>query len=338
MAISNPERLPTIIDVAREAGVSMKTVSRVINNDPTVKARNLEKVQQAIAKTGYRRNAFARGLRAKESLMIGLLYEQAEGEYPANILAGALAACRERGYHLMVEVVKGDSMLDSARDFLRQMNFDGVILTPPVCDNADVIAFLDNNNIRYVRISPLNSRPLGHEIGIDDEQAGYALVKHLIGLGHRKIAHIRGDEGHRATIRRHAGYCQAHHEAGLTIREAYIVAGGFSSEAGVKGAGALMALDDPPTAIFASNDACAAGVLAYAQAHDIRVPDALSVVGFDGSIIADLVHPNLTTMVQPTQALAAEAVRMIVEPRSEAERLILPIEMRISRSSSACTA
>ena len=338
MAIANADRLPTIVDVAREAGVSMKTVSRVINNDPTVKPKNLEKVQQAIAKTGYRRNAFARGLRARQSLMIGLLYEQAEGEYPANILAGALAACRERGYHLMVEVVKGDSMLNSARDFLRQMNFDGVILTPPVCDNPGVIDFLNENDIRYVRISPLNSLPLGHEIGIDDEQAGYTLVEHLIKLGHRKIAHILGDEGHRATIQRLAGYRRAHEAAGLSFQESHVIAGGFSSEAGFEGARKLMAMDEPPTAIFASNDECAAGVLAYAQAYGIRVPDELSVVGFDGSIIADLVHPTLTTMVQPTQALAAEAVRMIVDARESTERKILPIEMRVSKSTAAYSA
>jgi LacI family transcriptional regulator len=335
MAIINPDKLPTIIDVAREAGVSMKTVSRVINKDPTVRAENLEKVQKAIAKTGYRRNAFARGLRAKQSLVIGLLYEDAEGGYPSDILAGALSACRERGYHLMVEIVQGESMLTLARDFLLQMNFDGVILTPPVCDNPELLEFLDENDIRYARISPVNSLTSGYEIGINEELAGHALVRHLIGLGHRKIAQVRGDEGHRATIQRLSGYRRAHREAGLAVREDYVIEGGFSFEAGLEGARRLLALDDPPTAIFASNDEGAAGVLSYAHGLGVRVPDQLSVVGFDGSAIANLVHPTLTTMVQPTQELAAEAVRMIVDARTQTERKYLPFELRIGKSTAA---
>lgn len=331
-------KLPTIIDVAKEAGVSMKTVSRVINKDPTVTTKNLEKVQQAISKTGYRRNAFARGLRAKTSLMIGLLYENAQGVYPADILTGALSVCRQRGYHLMVEIVQGENMLDSARDFLLQMNFDGVILTPPVCDNEDLIAFLNDNDIRFARISPVTSLDSGHEIGIDDEQAGYVLVQHLIEQGHRKIGHIRGDEAHRATIQRLQGLRRAHRDAGLSVNDAYIIGGGFSFEAGFNGARQLLELKDPPTAIFASNDECAAGVLAYAQRNGVPVPDQLSVAGFDGSLIANLVNPTLTTMVQPTQALAAEAVRMILDARHDGDRQFLPFELRIGGSTSAISA
>lgn len=338
MAILNPDRLPTIIDVAREAGVSMKTVSRVINKDPTVRAKNLEKVERAIAKTGYRRNAFARGLRAKRTLMIGLLYEDAEGGYPADILAGALSACRECGYHLMVEIVEGERMIDAARDFLLQVSLDGVILTPPVCDNLEIIQFLDENDISYARISPLVSLPTGFEISIDEEWAGHALVQHLMGLGHTRIAHIRGDEGHRATIQRVAGYKRAHSEAGLSVDDTLIIPGGFNFEDGFAGAQILLERSDAPTAIFASNDESAAGVLAYAQRQGIKVPQDLSVVGFDGSSISRVVYPPLTTMVQPTQALAMEAVRRIAGVTDENRSQFLPINFQLGQSTAAPSA
>lgn len=323
----------TIVDVAREASVSIKTVSRVINGDPTVKKKNLERVEAAIKKTGYRRNLFARGLRAKKSMMIGLLYEQAQGDYPADILSGALSVCRERDYHLLVEIVDGREALESVRNFVMRMSFDGVVLTPPVCDNMEVIGFLRDHQIEFVRISPLESLPDGGEISIDDTRAAETMVDYLIAEGHRSIALIRGNEGHRATVQREAGYRRALQRAGLPINEDWVLQGGFSFEDGYRCAQILLSQTSAPTAIFASNDESAAGVLSCAHDRGVSVPDELAVCGFDGSRISQFVHPPLATIAQPTVQIGRAAVEMLVSDTAKSETprrssLTLPFELR----------
>lgn len=309
--------LPTIIDVARVAGVSMKTVSRVVNRDPTVKPANREKVEAAIRETGYRQNAFARGLRARRSHVLGLLYADARGDYPVEVLRGALTECRGSGYHLMVEMLAGPGRLDQMRDFVSRIGFDGVVLTPPVCDDPDILDYLAGEAIPFVRISPRPEIRAGWTIGIDDRAAAREMTDYLLSLGHRDIALISGDAGQAASEARIAGFCEAMAAAGLNVPPERIVPGGFQFEDGHAAAQALLRAGPPPTAVFAANDVAAAGVMALLGERGLSVPQDISVAGFDGGAISRFIWPRLTTIEQPVSALGAGAVRCLIDAETQ---------------------
>lgn len=327
---------PTIIDVAEVAGVSMKTVSRVVNNEPTVRSKTRDRVLKAIDRLGYQRNVFARGLRADRSLVLGLLYENPQGDYPADVLHGALARCRESGYHLVVEVLRGTGMRKQTARFLSQTRLDGAIVTPPICDNAGVLRTLKDYEVPAVRISPLKPKRGERFIAIDDYAAAREIVDYLIALGHRRVGFIKGIPGHAATGARLAGYRAALENAGVAFDDALVVEGNFDFDSGVAGAKALLDRRRPPSAIFASNDETAAGVLCFAHAQGLSIPSELSVCGFDGGTISRVVWPNLTTIRQPIRLLGESAVHRLISD-GEAEDgasgpVILPHELIVGGS------
>ena len=330
---------PTIIDVANEAGVSMKTVSRVINNEIRVKAKTRERVQSAIKHLGYQRNVFARGLRADRSLVLGLLYETSQGDYPADVLHGALSQCRKKGYHLVVETLRGSNKSKQAARFLSQTRLDGVLMTPPVCDSVAVLKTLKEFDTPYVRISPKKPRKNECYIGIDDFAAAKEIINHLIELGHRRIGFIKGLVGHRAAGERFSGYCSALEDSGIQRDDRLIVDGKFDFESGVEGAKTLLAVEEPPTAIFAGNDTAAAGVLSFAHSQGLSIPDDLSVCGFDGGAISRMVWPSLTTIRQPIFLLGESAVSLLIANNEGAENhgrpVILSHELVISGSTAS---
>ncbi|MFN0022787.1 MAG: LacI family DNA-binding transcriptional regulator [Parvularculaceae bacterium] len=321
----------TIVDVANSAGVSIKTVSRVINSEPRVTAGTREKVLRAIEDLGYQRNMFARGLRAEKSLVLGLLYENPQGDYPSDVLHGALTHCRESGYHLQVEVLRGREMATQTVKFLTETRLDGALLTPPVCDNAMVLAALEKFEVPFVRISPNRPRPNECYIAIDDRAAAVALVDYLASLGHRRIGFIKGIRGHAATKLRHAGYRRALARCKIEYDPSLVVAGSFDFESGIAGAARLMTLADPPTAIFACNDETAAGALCWAHDRGVAVPDELSICGFDGGTISRVVWPALTTVRQPIRDLGMTAVRRLIDINAGKNHagapLILPFDL-----------
>lgn len=327
----------TIIDVANQAGVSMKTVSRVINDEPKVTAKTRERVQKAIDELGYQRNVFARGLRANRSLVLGLLYENPQGDYPADILHGALVHCRKNGYHLAVEILAGSDMGLQTNRFLSQTRLDGVLLTPPVCDNAVVLKALKIKGVPYVRISP--NKPTKDEqfIGVDDFSAAQEIVQYLASVGHKRIGFIKGTPGHAATEARLVGYRKACADNNLDTDNGLVVDGDFDFTSGVEGARSLMTLEEPPTAIFACNDETGAGVLSYAHENGISVPNNLSVCGFDGGTISRVVWPRLTTIMQPIRDLGKNAVRVLIasdeEKKLQSGPVILPYKLILGDSS-----
>ncbi len=316
---------PTIIDVADKAGVSMKTVSRVVNNEAKVSEGTRKRVQDAIEVLGYQRNVFARGLRADRSLVLGLLYENPQGDYPADVLHGALAHCRESGYHLVVEVLKGVDMGAQTIRFLSQTRLDGMIMTPPVCDNISVIEALNKFDLPYVRISPNNPRAGEAYITVDDFAASKEMVEYLLSLGHRRIGLVKGIVGHAATEGRLSGYRSALLDAGIDFDESLIVDGNFDFATGVAGGQKLLQRSNPPTAVFASNDETAAGLLSYAHSIGMRVPENLSVCGFDGGVISKVVWPRLTTIKQPIKLLGESAVRQLISSGDDEPQLNVPI-------------
>ncbi len=308
-----------IHDVAKRAGVSIKTVSRVVNREANVSAATRAAVMEAVAALSYRPNVFARSLASERSFLIGLLYDNPSASYVAGLQLGALARCREAGYHLVVELLEaeGPDLGQAVHSFVTESQLQGVILTPPLCDAPAVLEALTRAKTRFVRISPEKYLSGALTVSIDDHKAAFDMTTYLISLGHRRIGFIKGHPGHGASYARFEGYRAALAKAGVRLADELCVQGFFSYQSGMEAAEKLLSLARRPTAIFASNDDMAAAVLAAAQRHRLKTPGELSVAGFDDSLIAQVVWPRLTTCRQPIKEMAAEAVSMLVQKISD---------------------
>lgn len=315
----------TIIDVAREAGVSIKTVSRVMNHEPGVNAATREQVTAVMARLNYRPKQSARSLAGARSFLIGLLYYDPSADYIAGVQQGATLRCREAGYHLVVE-----SLDDDAPDIGHQVDRmvaalrpDGMILTPPLSDNAQVLAALRQSRTPCVLVSPAQPVEGVASVRMDDLRAAQEITRLLIELGHRRIGFVRGAADQAASKLRYQGYQRALKAAGLALDRELVMPGDFKFDGGVAAAQQLLARRTRPTAIFASNDDMALGVLTAAQRLGISVPGELSIAGFDDSPAAVLVWPRLTTVHQPKAEMARAAVELLVAARRGDEAAVL---------------
>ena len=308
----------TITDVARRAGVSMKTVSRVLNAEPHVREEVRDRVLGVARELRYRPKVSARSLAGARSYQVGFLLHQVS-PYAMHAQLGALRACRAAGRHLVVETIDL-AALDLTSDMEALVNglqVDGIILLAPVCDNAIVLNALDAAEVPYVRIAPATARPHSACVEVEDEAAARTITDHLLGLGHRRIGLVQGAPGHAASARRLVGFRKALAARGLEAEPALIQDGLFNYDSGWEAGGRLLALANPPTAVFAANDLTALGVMAKAQSLGLRIPDDLSVVGFDDIAAAGMVWPGLTTMRQPMADMAAMAAAMIISGLGE---------------------
>lgn len=304
----------TIHDVAERAGVSIKTVSRVLNKEPNVRPATRERVLAAAESLHYRPSMSARSLAGSRSFLIALFWDNPSAHYIGDLQRGAVSRCREDGYHLVLEPL--DSAAPSApeitRSTLMTLRPDGAILTPPVCDRAAVLQALDEAGTPYVRIAPSRGVDRAAHVHIDDRQAAYDMTLHLLELGHRDIAFIVGHPDHGASHSRREGFLQAMRDRGCQVRDDRMAQGFFSFQSGYQCAERFLAGDDRPTAIFASNDDMALGVLAAAHRQRLAVPTDLSVAGFDDTPAAVSSTPPLTTVRQPIFEMAAAAAEMLI--------------------------
>jgi LacI family transcriptional regulator len=304
----------TIHHVARRAGVSIKTVSRVLNREPNVSADTRERVQAAVEALQYRPNQSARSLAGVRSFLIGLFYDNPSPAYVSDVQLGAISRCREAGYHLIVEPLDSASaeLGRQVRATLSTLKIDGVILTPPVSDNEAVLAALEETRTPYVRIAPEGGLERAACVRMDDRRAAAAMTRRLIAEGHRDIGFIKGHPDHGASRLRHQGYADALAERGLELRPDRVAQGWFSFASGLEAAEQLLAAAERPSAIFASNDDMALGVIAAAGRLGINVPQGLSVAGFDDTPGALVVWPQLTTVRQPIEEMAAAAADLLI--------------------------
>lgn len=306
-------RRATIVDVAREAKVSIKTVSRVLNDEPTVRPTTRERVTAAAELLHYHPNIIAQGLVGRRSYLLGLFYENPSPNYVVELQLGAFDRLRDERYQLVVLPVENiESIADRIVGLVRSAALDGVILTPPASDNPTILRKLQEVQFPFVRIAATTARKIGPSTTTDDVAASRVLVEYLIGLGHRRIGMIKGDPSHPSSEARTTGYREALDQAGIEFDEALIAQGQFTFDSGLQAARELLALDQPPTAIFAQNDDMAAGVIAAAHDQGISIPRNLSVVGYDDSAIAKIVYPRLTTIHQPVRDMAFGAADMLV--------------------------
>ena len=291
-----------IEDVAAAAGVSMKTVSRVLNHEPNVRDDTRRRVQEAVERLQYRPSHSARSLAGQRAYVVTFAYDNPSLNYLMEIQSGVLEACRAHHYNLLLAPLTYDDR-DSIAELdglLQHFGSDGFVLIPPLADDLVFLEHLQQRGMPYASISPrAGNGYMG--VTLDDRAAVRELVAHLVQLGHRRIAHIQGHPDHGATEWREQGYREGLAQAGIPYRKRLVEPGKFTFESGYAAAGRLLALTGRPTAIFAANDDMAAGVLRIAAERGLSVPRDLSVCGFDDTPISRHVSPALTTVRQPTR-------------------------------------
>ncbi|HXF84446.1 MAG TPA: LacI family DNA-binding transcriptional regulator [Anaerolineales bacterium] len=304
------KRTVTIQDVARKAGTSVSTVSRVLNGKSDVASETKERILAVIDELGYTTNLAARSMRSRKKNLLGLIMPDIAYPFAIEVMKGVNRAIAESEFDLLVYTT-GD-VRKSGRAFHEQKYVslltnsisDGVILVAPVAEELNVDAPI-------VSIDPLASNPNFPSVHATNYQGALDAMEYLIGLGHRRIGFITGRAELESANRRLKGYRDALEKAGIEVDERLIAPGDYTTATGVSGARKLLALEDPPTAIFASNDQMAMGVYQVAEEMGIRIPEDLSVVGFDN--IPESKYMGLTTVDQFISEMGYIATQMLIK-------------------------
>ncbi|MDE1915390.1 MAG: LacI family DNA-binding transcriptional regulator [Sphingomonadales bacterium] len=302
------EKRATIVDIARRAGVSPKTVSRVMNDEPHVKQAVREQVKAIARELNYHPNVMAQGLIARKSYLIGLTYERPSPSYVVELQRGALERLAGERYRLIV-LPFADATQDPQGlvSLLRVAALDGVVLAPPSSDLEPVLDALDAIGMPYGRVAPRSFPGRGACATMDDVAAARAVAEHLLRLGHRSIGVIYGHRDHISSALRRQGYVEAFAAYGLDYLPVVEQPGDFTRESGVAAMQRIISGGIMPTAILAQNDDMAVGALMAAREAGISVPETLSIAGFDDSDVARLAWPTLTTVRQPVVDMARQA-------------------------------
>lgn len=295
--------------------MSIKTVSRVLNNEANVRPATRDKVKAAVRELNYVPDVSARSLAGQRSYMFAMFYDTASEGYLSRFQKGALDACRDANYHLIVEQcrVGAGGTADRLAATATQLRVDGVLLLPPVGDTEEIVERFAGLDIPAALIAPAGETFGMPAVRMDDASAAQEMTQFLLDSGHRRIGFVKGHPAHGATSRRLQGYSNALREAGLSSDDMLITSGDFSFESGVDAADKLLSLAEPPTAIFASNDDMAAAVIRCAAERGMQVPVDLSVVGFDDALISKATVPPLSTVRQPVETMAAAAINRLLE-------------------------
>ena len=336
-----PTRNATMKDVAERAGVSLMTVSRVLNNTATVKPDTRARVEDAVSALGYRPNIGARRLAGGRSLFVGLLYNNPSPGYLSKVLKGSLDACRALGHHLVLEDFGQSAPYNDPALSVRSLNIadlDGIIVTPPLSVHKPFMDALKASGLPTIPLAPEDIHAEGLHVAIDDAQAVEDLVEFVAGQGHRDIAFVRGPDDHAASTHRLRGFRRGMAQLGLHVPEARMRVGDFTYRSGLEAGRSLLTPDDRPTAIIASNDDMAAGVIGAAHQLGLHVPNDISVAGFDDIELATSIWPALTTVRQPIASMANQAIRLLTASLAgdqhavEHHRRLLPHEIMVRDS------
>lgn len=305
----------TINDIARLSGVSKKTVSRVINRSPLVHEETREKVEALMREHGYVPDPMARGLAFRKSFLIGMVYDNPNAQYIVHMLDGALDGLRGSGYELVVHPCdsKNPDYIEGVRQFAVQQRLHGVILPSRVSEDQALIDMLREIDCRYVRLAAIKLDDAQSMITTNDREGAVEVAKYLESLGHRHIGLITGPNRYLSARERGGGFLETLAKRGVKVAGKYVVEGGYTFESGVSCAEQLLALKPRPTAIFALNDEMATGVYKAAYRLGLRIPDDLSVVGFDDSPLASRVWPSLSTVRLPIRDMGLRAAAMLLQ-------------------------
>lgn len=305
------QKVATIADVARRAGVSPMTVSRVVNGEMKVREATREKVTAAVAELHYIPNQAARRLAGSRLVRIAVLYSNPSAGYLNELLVGVLNRASLGHLQLVVEKCEaGEGEVDVARALIVN-GVNGIILPPPLCDSARLVDLVVESSTPAVAVASGQPDKRICAIGIDDLRAAYDMTRHLLSLGHIRIGFITGHPNQTASARRLAGFRAAMADAGLEVPEELVAAGTFNYRSGLDAAEALLRVEQRPSAIFASNDDMAAATVAIAHRLGLDVPGDLTVAGFDDAALATTIWPQLTTVRQPIAEMASAAVDLL---------------------------
>lgn len=312
----------TIKHVASDAGVSLQTVSRVINNEPNVRPAMKERVQASIDKLGYVPSIAAQRMSGSRSYLILAINDRDRtiadwrarqgGDWIDQMLLGGMLKCAEFGYRMLFELVDthSDHVERELGATIAALQPDGVILTPPHSENPQITGLLAKHRIPFARIGSTEPGP-GFALTMGDEGSAKLATEHLIALGHRRIGFIAGSDEYSLSSWRRDGWEAAMKLAGLDAN-GLCATGDFSYASGVAAIETLLALSDPPTAIIAGNDQMALAVLDTAAARGLDVPRDLSLVSFDNTPVTRFTSPQLTAVDQPIAATFARAVELLL--------------------------
>lgn len=328
---------PTINDVARLAGVSKKTVSRVINKSPLLNKATRDKVEAVIEDLDYVPNPQARALALRRNFLVGLIHDNPNAQMVLGVQEGILETIKNTEFALVVHPVDRSSptLLDEIQQFIRQQRLFGVMLLPPISEIDELADLCRKLGCSVVRMGSAPLDKSEHLVASNDRQAVSDAVAWLAELGHRRIGFVAGPAGFRSAKERALGFADGMAKAGLEMDERLTARGTYRFESGLDAAEKLLAIDPPPTAVFCSNDEMAAGFLHTASARGIKIPEQLSIIGFDNTPTAAHIWPPLTTVQWPIKAMARAAASKLINPADAASQQSIFLSDLIKRASTA---
>ncbi len=327
----------TIYDVAREAGVSMATVSRVVNNNPNVKPQTRKKVFEAIERLGYRPNAVARGLASKKTTTVGVVIPDISNTLFAEVARGIEDIATM--YHYNIILCNADKKKEKeirVINALLEKQVDGLLFMGGTVTEEHRDAFR-TAHVPIVLCATTDNANALPEVDIDHEGAAFDAVNALIAKGHRSIGMISGTlEDPANGYARYQGYRRALEQAGIPFREDFVRIGNYRYESGMEAMDYFLKLADKPTAIFSGNDEMAIGAIHRIQDEGLRVPDDFSIISVDNSRMASMVRPLLSTAAQPMYDIGAVSMRLLTKLMNketiEQSKFILPHEIIMRKS------
>ncbi len=307
---------PTIKDVAKLAEVSFKTVSRVVNNEESVSEQVRARVQEAIKKLNYQPNHTARLMR-KAPFSLAFVYDNPNSHYVIQMQNGIISQCRAKGFELVIHPTdsKSEEVGKELAAMIGSKQIGGVILTPPLSENRELLTYLLNHDAKVVRILSGAEAPdaLAPVVYVDDIDAGEKMTQYLLQQGHQQIAFLGYHPAHESSKGRLRGYQLAHDNANISVDRNLIIDGEFTFESGMQMTKRLLAQPKLPTAIFACNDEIAAGAVFMCRLQGYKIPEDISIVGFENSPFSLQTWPPLTTVNQPNVEIAARAAAMVID-------------------------
>ncbi len=331
----------TINDVASLARVSKKTVSRVINNSPSVRTDTRDQVKEIIARVGFRPDPQARGLAFRRSFLIGLIYDNPNAQYVVNMQMGALDSLRGSGMELVVHPCdrNTENFVDDIREFIELQRLAGVVLLPPLAEDRRLLTLMEELDVPFIRVTARagdkNDPPIRTPEIVSRDCDGCAEAgEHLAELGHKRIGFINGNPLYPSAHERRAGFILGLSRHGLTIAPDLDEAGDYSFEAGHQAAGKILDNPNRPTAIICCNDQMAAGAYHAAYERDLKIPGDVTIIGFDDADVATRIYPPLTTVRLPTRDMARVAAENLVNGEMTARTSIVFQATLIKRGSS----
>ena len=328
----------TIKDVALAAQVSIRTVSRVLNGSLKVGIETRERIEAQIERLSFHPNSRARGLASGRSYLIGVVQDDPNAHVIGVLQRGIAEVCSTSGYELVVHPARYDDpdIVGNIMAFVQRSKVDGLLLLPPLSELQTVADALVNVGVSAVALAAVRTASHPSMVMSTERQAAAELAKHLLALGHRRVAMVAGPLHFCSARERRDGFVTELRKAGVDLADEHVHEGNYGFASGVAAATTLLAQRTRPTAIFAANDIMAAAVIKVATEQGLTLPRDLSIVGFDDSDIASMITPTLTTIRRPIEKMGAAATRQLlrlITQEGEPNDITFELELVVRQSS-----